>query len=95
MSRIDACRSCGSPDGAALIPVLDLGRTPLANRLLARDQLRRARADLPARPRLLPALHAAADHRDGPARGPVPRLPLLLVLLRHDAPPLPGELPSD
>lgn len=38
MSRIDACRSCGSPDGAALIPVLDLGRTPLANRLLARDQ---------------------------------------------------------
>lgn len=39
MSRIAACRSCGSPDGGALAPVLGLGRTPLANRLLVPDQL--------------------------------------------------------
>ena len=39
MSRIAACRSCGSPDGAALVPVLDLGGTPLANRLLTSAQL--------------------------------------------------------
>src|SRR4051812_44640354 len=38
MSRTAACRSCGSPDGAPPIPVLDLGRTPLANRLLTPDQ---------------------------------------------------------
>jgi SAM-dependent methyltransferase len=39
MSRTIPCRSCGSPDGSPLVPVLDLGRTPLANRLLTRDQL--------------------------------------------------------
>jgi SAM-dependent methyltransferase len=39
MSRIAACRSCGSPHGAALVPVLDLGSTPLANRLLTSAQL--------------------------------------------------------
>jgi SAM-dependent methyltransferase len=38
MSRTAACRSCGSPAGEGLVPVLDLGRTPLANRLLTRDQ---------------------------------------------------------
>jgi SAM-dependent methyltransferase len=39
MSRTVPCRSCGSQDGASLVPVLDLGRTPLANRLLGPDQL--------------------------------------------------------
>lgn len=34
--RITGCRSCGE---AHLRPVLDLGRTPLANRLLTREQL--------------------------------------------------------
>ena len=34
---------------------------------------------------LLPGLLARADHRDGAARDAVPRLPLLLVVLRHDA----------
>lgn len=33
------CRACGSPHGRALVPILDLGHTPLANRLLATDQL--------------------------------------------------------
>lgn len=36
MSAITACRSCGCPD---LEPVLDLGRTPLADRLLTEQQL--------------------------------------------------------
>ncbi len=36
MARIDACRSCGHRD---LEPVLDLGRTPLADRLLTQAQL--------------------------------------------------------
>ena len=35
-TRIDACRSCGSPD---LVPFLDLGPTPLVNRLLRAEQL--------------------------------------------------------
>jgi SAM-dependent methyltransferase len=39
MSRNVACRGCGSPDGADLVPVLDLGKTPLANRLLLPEQL--------------------------------------------------------
>jgi SAM-dependent methyltransferase len=39
MSRNVVCRGCGSPDGAALVPVLDLGETPLANRLLLPGQL--------------------------------------------------------
>lgn len=38
MSRIDHCRACG-PHAAPLELVLDLGRTPLANRLLRADQL--------------------------------------------------------
>ena len=33
------CRSCGSSGGSDLVPILDLGRTPLANRLPTRDQL--------------------------------------------------------
>ncbi|HUT23513.1 MAG TPA: class I SAM-dependent methyltransferase [Sumerlaeia bacterium] len=36
VERIDACRSCG---GANLISFLDLGETPLANRLLGEDEL--------------------------------------------------------
>ncbi|MCG6860898.1 MAG: class I SAM-dependent methyltransferase, partial [Chromatiaceae bacterium] len=36
MARIDACRSCGHAD---LAPILDLGCTPLADRLLTRAQL--------------------------------------------------------
>jgi SAM-dependent methyltransferase len=36
MTRIDACRSCGHTE---LVPVLDLGRTPLADRLLTKSQL--------------------------------------------------------
>jgi len=36
MARIDACRSCGHEE---LPPILDLGRTPLADRLLTREQL--------------------------------------------------------
>ena len=36
MSHPVLCRGCGSP---GLVPVLDLGRTPLANRLLTHEQL--------------------------------------------------------
>ncbi len=39
MSRETACRGCGSPDGTPLVPVLDLGLSPLANRLPLPDQL--------------------------------------------------------
>ena len=38
MSREVACRGCGAP-GAELVPLLDLGVTPLANRLLTLGQL--------------------------------------------------------
>lgn len=38
------CRSCG---GTELLPVLDLGRTPLANALLTQDQLTRPEAVYP------------------------------------------------
>jgi SAM-dependent methyltransferase len=38
MSRLTACRICGA-DGAGLHSVLDLGETPLANRLLRPEQL--------------------------------------------------------
>lgn len=41
---ITACRACGSGD---LVDVLDLGSTPLANALLARDQLGAAEARFP------------------------------------------------
>ena len=75
-----ACRSC---QYAELLPVLSLGSTPLANALLTPRATRRARAALPARPRVLPAVLAGADHRDRAAGTAVPRLPLLLVLLRH------------
>ncbi len=37
MSRIAACRSCG---GGGLVPVLDLGETPLANALLEQERPR-------------------------------------------------------
>jgi SAM-dependent methyltransferase len=33
------CRGCGSADGSATVPILDLGRTPLANRLIAPGQV--------------------------------------------------------
>lgn len=33
------CRGCGSPDGRPLVPILDLGLTPLANRLPTAGQL--------------------------------------------------------
>ncbi len=39
MSRPTPCRGCGSPGREPLVPVLDLGRTPLANRLLTVEQL--------------------------------------------------------
>jgi C-methyltransferase C-terminal domain/Putative zinc binding domain/Methyltransferase domain len=39
MSRDVACRGCGSPGGTSLVPILDLGKTPLANRLLLPEQL--------------------------------------------------------
>jgi SAM-dependent methyltransferase len=42
--RITGCRSCGATD---LLPVLDLGRTPLANRLLTSDQLGRPEPTYP------------------------------------------------
>lgn len=44
MSREGACRSCG---GTRLEPVLDLGRTPLANALLSEADLHRPEADYP------------------------------------------------
>ena len=78
----DACRSCG---GGELEPVLSLGEPPLANALLTPDQLDEPEPTLPARARLLPGCSPGPDHRDGAARGAVPRLPLLLVVLRHDA----------
>ena len=33
------CRGCGSADGSAPVPILDLGLSPLANRLLTPEQL--------------------------------------------------------
>ena len=42
--RNDTCRSCGSP---ALVPVLSLGATPLANALLRADQLDQPEARFP------------------------------------------------
>ena len=42
--RSDTCRSCGSP---ALVPVLSLGATPLANALLRADQLDEPEARFP------------------------------------------------
>ena len=36
LGAITGCRACGAPD---LVPVLALGRTPLANSLLTPDQL--------------------------------------------------------
>ena len=39
MSLETACRGCGSPGGTGLVPVLDLGLSPLANRLPLPDQL--------------------------------------------------------
>ena len=62
-----------------------LGETPLANSLLAEGELDEPEPTLPARARLLPQLHAGADHRDRAARAAVRRVPLLLVVLRHDA----------
>ena len=44
MSRIAGCRSCGAE---ALTPVLDMGRTPLANALLEQDQLDAPEATYP------------------------------------------------
>ena len=38
MSRTTACRSCASP---GLVPILDLGETPLANALLREEDLAR------------------------------------------------------
>ena len=38
MSEIEACRSCGSPE---LLPILDLGRTPLADRLVTAAEIGR------------------------------------------------------
>jgi SAM-dependent methyltransferase len=43
-STIDGCRACGAPD---LVPVLSLGRTPLANALLDSEQLRQPEATYP------------------------------------------------
>ena len=80
MSGITSCRSCRA---AGLETILSLGAMPLANALLRAEQLATARSALSARPRLLPCLQPGADHRDGSARGAVPRLPLLLVVLRR------------
>ncbi len=44
MSRIAGCRSCGA---SALTPVLDMGRTPLANALLEEAQLAAPEATYP------------------------------------------------
>ena len=69
-----------------------LAAGPLARRDAAREraaaprtQLDEPEPTLPARPRVLPRLLAGADHRDGAAGGALPRLRLLLVVLRHDA----------
>ncbi len=39
MSDAVICRGCGASGGRDLVPVLDLGRTPLANSLLTRERL--------------------------------------------------------
>jgi len=39
MTRTATCRGCGSTDGSAPVPILDLGLSPLANRLVAPDRL--------------------------------------------------------
>ena len=47
-----------------LIPILDLGPTPLANALLSRAQLNQPEATLSSQTRLLSGLRARPDHRD-------------------------------
>ncbi len=64
-----------------------LGQTPLANALLTDGAAGRAGGDATRSTSCSARLHAGADHRDRAARGAVPRLRLLLVLLRHDAAP--------
>ena len=44
MQSAPACRSCGA---TSLIPILDLGSTPLANALLSRTQLNQPEASYP------------------------------------------------
>jgi SAM-dependent methyltransferase len=46
MARIDHCRSCGHTD---LAPILDLGRTPLADRLPTQEQLEEPEPAYPLR----------------------------------------------
>ena len=56
-----ACRSCGHLD---LLPILSLGRTPLANALLTQGQLALPEETFPL-DLVFCSLHAGADNRDG------------------------------
>ena len=94
-SRGTARRSERRRDSAALPVVrrargrdgLSLGETPLANSLVAPERLDEPEPTYPLDLAFCRGLLARADHRDRAARRAVPRLRLLLVLLRHDAPP--------
>ena len=87
VTRRRRCRSCGGARRSSRSCRSARRRWPTR---CSRRAPRRAGAALPARPRLLPGLLARADHRDGAAGGAVPRLRLLLVVLRHDAAPRRG-----
>ena len=66
MRELPPCRSCGA---RALQPFLDLGKTPLADALVAADRRRARRRGVPARSRVLPRVQPRAD----PGRGAIPR----------------------
>ena len=56
------CRLCGSDD---VVPILDLGRMPLANALLTAGQLTQPEPTYPLNPRVLRDMRARADHAHG------------------------------
>ena len=83
----------GPAAAADLATVLSLGPDAAGQRAAdAPSSSTEPEPTLPARPGVLPGLLAGADHRDRAAGGAVPRLPLLLVVLRHDARATPRTL---
>ena len=81
------CRICGA-DG--VLPFLDLGKTPLSDGLVRPERAGGPRAPLRPRGRLLPELQDRPHPRGRGPGDPLPRgLPLLLLLLRPPAGPLP------
>ena len=77
------CRSCGATDlePGSLARRARRSRT----RCSTAEQLDEPEPTYPLDLCLLPRVRARPDHRDGAAGGALPRLPLLLVVLRHDA----------